>query len=242
MRQRRLFTSLLIATIIVGLVATAGAASAAGYTVDSGKEQEFLGLINEERTSRGLSALAFETDLRDVARAHSREMAEHGSIYHNDNLANEVEGNWTILGENVGMGGTVASLHDAFMNSQAHRANILKDDFNEVGLGVVLDGDGYIFVTQVFAHRTDGSTGDDRQPSTSPSSSPKPRPKATSSPSSSGGSGGSSSAAPPPAPAPAPPAPAPEPEEEPRTVDVLVRLLGLDAQGLDPVTGQALGA
>ncbi|WP_435159408.1 CAP domain-containing protein [Haladaptatus sp. DFWS20] len=38
--------------------------------------------VNEERTSRGLDAISFDTELRDIARSHSEDMATRGYFSH----------------------------------------------------------------------------------------------------------------------------------------------------------------
>ena len=121
----------------------------------SSQESRFDYLTNHERSSRGIRTLSIASDLVAIARRHSEQMASRGTIYHNNNLPNEVGGNWTMLGENVGKGPSVDSIHDAFMNSPEHRANILRSGFNQMGIGTAVK-DGYIYVTEVFAAR--GST------------------------------------------------------------------------------------
>ena len=80
-------------------------------------------------------------------------MSSRNQLQHNPNLQAEVERYvttaWQRIGENVGVGYSVSSLHDAFMNSSGHRANIL-GDFNRVGVGVVHEASGRIWVTVVF--------------------------------------------------------------------------------------------
>ncbi|NUB90738.1 CAP domain-containing protein [Haloterrigena sp. SYSU A121-1] len=46
--------------------------------------------VNEERTARGLEPLEFDTELRDIARAHSEDMAERGYFSHVDPEGNDV--------------------------------------------------------------------------------------------------------------------------------------------------------
>jgi peptidoglycan hydrolase-like protein with peptidoglycan-binding domain len=75
-------------------------------------------------------------------------MASKNSLYHNPNLTSDVK-NWRWVGENVGYGGDSRSLHQAFMNSAPHRANILDRDFTEVGIGVVVRA-GRVWVAEVF--------------------------------------------------------------------------------------------
>jgi hypothetical protein len=118
-------------------------------------ESEFTSRTNAERSSRGIRTYAVRSDLVAVARRHAARMAARGSIYHNPNLAGEVSG-WQAVGENVGMGGDVASIHQAFMNSSGHRANILDRGFTEVGMGTATDSQGRLYVTQVF-RTPDGS-------------------------------------------------------------------------------------
>ena len=64
---------------------------------------------------------------------------------------------WRVLGENVGFGGDVRSLHKAFMESPAHRDNILFDRYRHVGVGVKRSG-GLMWVTVVFEASKDPGT------------------------------------------------------------------------------------
>ena len=204
---------------IVAASAIAFVAVAATPAQASTQESRFNYLTNHERSSRGIRTLRIASDLVAIARRHSEQMAARGTIYHNNNLPNEVSGNWTMLGENVGKGGSVDSIHQAFMNSPEHRANILRAGFNQMGIGTAIKG-GYIYVTEVFAAR--GST-----PRTTVHRSvrrvvhhvmrhaarAKPKPKR----------------------------PGPAAVEPPRIVSVLVHLAGLDAKEVSPATGAALG-
>ena len=128
--------------------------------VDTAAEREIVRLVNQERTSRGLQPLAVDDRLLAAARVHSQLMAKYGDVGHVVNGEKTVEvrlGETGIhqsrLGENVAMTEDAASAHDALMHSPGHRANILKPEYNAVGIGVVRAGDS-IFVTQDFALRT----------------------------------------------------------------------------------------
>jgi len=121
-------------------------------TVDaaSSAENKMRQLINGERTERGKKALAMNEVLVGIARRHSKEMAEDGKIYHNPHLSSAVRfTNPSAWGENVGMGVSVPRLHDLFMASPPHRKNILKPDFDRIGVGLVQE-DGVLYVTVVF--------------------------------------------------------------------------------------------
>jgi cysteine-rich secretory family protein len=130
------------ALVVLGLVA--GPASAD----EVGDEQRFVQLINQSRGEAGLPPLSIDAQLVSGARIHSVEMAQQGTIFHNPGLAASVPDNWTRLGENVGMGGGVDTLHQAFMNSPGHRANVL-GDYDRVGIGITMLG-SVVFVTEVF--------------------------------------------------------------------------------------------
>jgi uncharacterized protein YkwD len=116
------------------------------------EELTFLQKLNDERSSRGLARLVLDTKLAPTARTWSGYMASHNTLSHDPNLAriaSQVEPNWRAVGENVGVGYSVSSLHSAFMGSAGHRANILKATYNRVGIGVVHSG-GKIWVTVRF--------------------------------------------------------------------------------------------
>src|ERR1043165_4398906 len=104
---------IVIAAIVASILAPLGARASAS------QEQAFVTRINDERTSRGLRAVSVHSDLVEVARRWSEKMAAGGQISHDPNLPNEISG-WTALGDNVGRGPDVDSLHQAFMDSPEH--------------------------------------------------------------------------------------------------------------------------
>jgi hypothetical protein len=109
----------------------------------------FASSANAARAQEGIPSFETRGDLVDLARRHSGEMAASGTIFHNQSLGSDVPGKWTLVGENVGQGGTCESIHRAFMNSPGHRKNIMEPRYNYVGMGVVVSN-GTIFVTEVF--------------------------------------------------------------------------------------------
>ncbi|MBV9410387.1 MAG: CAP domain-containing protein [Acidimicrobiia bacterium] len=130
-------------------------------TIDPGAAaQQFYALINSERAAAGVPALAWRDDIAAMAVAHSADMAAQGTIWHGSFVS---EGNLkalnaSLLAENVGMGGDVMSIHTAFMNSPHHRENILDPGLNQVGTGVVIGGDGTVYVTEDFLHSKSAGT------------------------------------------------------------------------------------
>lgn len=127
-------------------------------------EAVFVKEINKARTDAGLKPLAVHNALINAGRSWAEKMKaaslaagavdENGFpkclISHNPNLRNAVDAPWLKLGENVGCGDvTPELLHQAFMESPKHRANILDPDFDSIGIGIV-EVDGVIFVTEQF--------------------------------------------------------------------------------------------
>ncbi len=140
--------SVLTLAAAVAIVAAAPPATAVG------EASGFVSRINSARAGAGLDALEVYWDLTDDARRHTAEMVEAGEIFHSANLGGVTSG-WWALGENVGVGGDVAGLHEAFMASPPHRQNIL-GDFNYVGVGTAYSEDGYLYVTVIFMKGPEG--------------------------------------------------------------------------------------
>ena len=109
----------------------------------------FGSLINTTRTANGLATLQSDSGLRAHAQYHAERMAAEGRIYHSSAAElRSAAGAFEKLGENVGRGGSAESLHQAFMNSSGHRANIL-GDYTHMGIGAA-EADGIIYVAVVF--------------------------------------------------------------------------------------------
>lgn len=114
-------------------------------------------LMNQERRPTARATFRLDRQLSRIARRHSLEMARTGSLHHNPDLVSDMgDRPWRRLGENVGVVGasgnlreTLRMLHGAFMDSRAHRRNILYRPYRKVGVGLVRS-DGRVWVTVVF--------------------------------------------------------------------------------------------
>jgi uncharacterized protein YkwD len=167
-RGRRTATSalvgLLASIVLLPMLASAPAtASPAAPASVSSNETEFLTRLNLERQARGIPLLVSDPELAPTSRSWSSTMASRNALSHDPNLAliaALVEPAWRGVAENVGVGYSVKQLHDAFMGSAGHRANMLNASYNRVGIGVVLSG-GKIWVTVRFlaGPAIAGSTG-----------------------------------------------------------------------------------
>ncbi|MEA2447457.1 MAG: hypothetical protein QOK47_1094 [Actinomycetota bacterium] len=124
------------------------------------KESElgFTQQINEARLGNERGKLRLDPELSKTARVHTREMVDLALLHHTSSeaLGHRVT-RWRVLGENVGVGNTVDTLHHAFMASPPHRANIMHTSFRYVGVGVAEVG-GRMWVTVIFENRVDPGT------------------------------------------------------------------------------------
>ena len=156
---RRTAVAMLIA-LLGGMVFPAMTAGATGSTCWTYRDSErsFSRLLNRARVNHDRGKLDLDKQLSKVARKHSWEMRKRSRLYHtsSDKLGHRVT-RWRVLGENVGVGSTVKSLHRAFMASPAHRANMLYSGFRHVGVGVQ-KRNGNIWVTLVFETKKDPGT------------------------------------------------------------------------------------
>ena len=113
-------------------------------SVDELSENKMLGLVNDERTSRGLKPLQMDKKLQGVARAHSKDMLEKGYFSHTSqdgkspfDRMHDAGITFLVAGENLALAPDVDIAHNGLMNSPGHRANILTADFGKVGIGVI---------------------------------------------------------------------------------------------------------
>jgi uncharacterized protein YkwD len=152
--------TLALASLALALAAVLTGALTAAPASATTAEDSLTARLNGARSDQGLPSLATRSDLVAVARAQATRMADSGTLYHNPNLTTDVT-NWRWVGENVGYGPDVQTVHVAFMNSDGHRANILDTDYTQVGVGVVERGDR-VWVAEVFRRPqtvTTSSTG-----------------------------------------------------------------------------------
>jgi uncharacterized protein YkwD len=108
--------------------------------------------INASRAAAGLPPLRENVTLDVKADRWAQTLRNACRIWHS-NLADGAPPEWRKLGENVGMGGSIQQVHDAYMRSPGHRANILDPAFNQVGTAAVwgnCNGHRTVFTVQVF--------------------------------------------------------------------------------------------
>jgi uncharacterized protein YkwD len=129
-------------------------------SADATDEAELFGLLNATREEQGLPPLLVDVSLIVSARSHTEALAAQGELFHStwSELARSAS-HWELLGENVGRGPSVEAVHEAFMASESHRANML-GEFDRAGVGAVRSADGTLFATVVFMKRSEDAPAD----------------------------------------------------------------------------------
>jgi hypothetical protein len=131
-------------------------------------------LVNGERRNAGLGQLSTRDDITAVALAHSERMAHAGDIFHSDTYFGAAIKSLLgagARGENVAVNMDVNDAHARLMGSPGHRANILDSRFSVVGVAVVRDATGRLFITQDFMQ----AAGAPRSPAPRPAAPPASR-------------------------------------------------------------------
>ena len=117
----------------------------------SANQQKMVDQINASRSQAGRPTVVGNAQAMDKAQRWAAHMAATGVIEHTgggSRLSTDGLPRWCAVGENVGSATSTASLHDRFLASPAHRANIL-GPYDHVGTGVVRQGD-LVYGVQIF--------------------------------------------------------------------------------------------
>jgi uncharacterized protein YkwD len=133
-------------------------------------EKSLVDLVNAERTKNGLDELVIDDTLASVARAHSAEMRDRAYFSHESptpalrtlmeryravfnstprTVAENIHRAWGR--RHVPDQEDVNRAHESFMNSPTHRANVLLGRVTRIGIGIVANENGDIWVTQMFS-------------------------------------------------------------------------------------------
>jgi len=119
-------------------------------------EQYLFSAANAERAERGVPPLHWDENLHRAAQRHAAEMAATESISHRypgeADLADRgraAGAHFTVISENVAEAGTAPAIHEAWMHSPGHRANLLDRRVNAVGISVYRR-DGQLYAVEDF--------------------------------------------------------------------------------------------
>ncbi|HVN93210.1 MAG TPA: CAP domain-containing protein [Terracidiphilus sp.] len=140
---------LLLRTFFLLVPALAAAqAIAQDSSRDSGnmraQAEQIFALANEVRIQAGIGRLDWDPSLAQAALAHCLLMAQQGPISHQypgepDLSARTAQAgaHFSLIEENVAVGPSADGIHEAWMQSPGHRANLLNPKVNRVGVAVV---------------------------------------------------------------------------------------------------------
>ena len=124
---------------------------------DPQAERQMFDLVNEERVNVGLKTLVWDDTLVPIARAHSEEMFRLKYFSHQSPVSGspfdrlKAAGiKYSLAGENLAYAQSVTVAHRGLMESQGHRENILRPEFQRIGIGVISAGAYGRMFTQMF--------------------------------------------------------------------------------------------
>ena len=107
-------------------------------------EQYLLAAANEARANQGLSPLRLDSVLTEASALHAREMANRAAISHQFDGEPELAtrganagAHFSLISENVGEAPSSVIIHDLWMHSPGHRANLLDPSVDSIGIAIV---------------------------------------------------------------------------------------------------------
>ena len=103
--------------------------------------RQVLALVNEERCKVGVAPLTLSAELQSAAAIRAEEITQKFSHTRPDGTNFQTilpNSRYYIAGENIAAGNsTAAKVVQQWMNSPGHRANILRSEYTELGVGYV---------------------------------------------------------------------------------------------------------
>jgi hypothetical protein len=119
--------------------------------------QSLFESANHERLAHGLAPLNWSATLAKAAQQHALRMAAQDTLSHQlpgepgmAARASQAGARFSSLAENVAEGPNAASIHQQWMNSPPHRANLLDAQLDSVGIAVA-EHKGTLFAVEDFS-------------------------------------------------------------------------------------------
>lgn len=123
----------------------------------SAAEQLLFNSVNRERAANQLAALHWDSALAEAAQQHAQLMAAQHRFAHQlpgepslSERAGLAGARFARVAENIAMGADAEEIHDGWMHSPGHRANILDAHFTALGVGVI-EHEGSIYAVEDFS-------------------------------------------------------------------------------------------
>jgi len=123
-----------------------------------GFELQLFDLTNAARVKHGFSVLSWDDKIKETARKHSLDMAENNYFSHTNlngespfDRMKEDDIFFTVAGENLAYGQFSSIFaHEGLMNSMGHRENILRKEYDTLGVGVAFNSQKQPYYTENF--------------------------------------------------------------------------------------------
>lgn len=158
-RHKQFRQAVFLLALFVGLSVQACKSADTSDASAASMEQYVFQQVNEYRVSQGLPKFEWDSRVADIARDHSRDMAQGRTPVGHDGFSGRVSAISAILsirsaGENVGMTSNLDSpsqvVVNAWKTSASHLENLM-GDFQITGVGVCYDsGDDAWYFTQIY--------------------------------------------------------------------------------------------
>ncbi len=123
----------------------------------SGPAQTLFESANHERAAKGLAPLKWSATLAEAAHLHAQLMAAKSTLSHQlpgepgmADRASQAGARFSSLAENVAEGPSAESIHQQWMKSPPHRANLLDPQLDSVGIAVA-ERDGILYAVEDFS-------------------------------------------------------------------------------------------
>jgi uncharacterized YkwD family protein len=123
----------------------------------SSQGSRILQQANAERAKVGAKPLKSNTDLNKLATMKSQDIVEKNYFSHQSptygspfDMMKTYGISYMYAGENLAIDSDADKAHNAWMNSEGHKKNILNPDFTEIGIGLYPKGNGSYAYTQMF--------------------------------------------------------------------------------------------
>lgn len=124
-------------------------------------EQEMIVRVNDERVKAGVQILTIDEYEMDFARYWAQHLTKefrHSTWAEKEDFAKlrGIDVNDLAGGENVSGGGNVTNMNPVnscmtgLLNSEGHRATMLREDFSKIGIGFAVDSQGNFYCCQRF--------------------------------------------------------------------------------------------
>ncbi|WP_235822828.1 CAP domain-containing protein [Cytobacillus massiliigabonensis] len=135
--------------------------SDASQQLKEGFEYQLFDLTNAARVNHHLNVLEWDNHVKETARKHSKDMAVNNYFSHTNleglspfDRMSEDDIFFTFAGENLATGQFSSIFaHEGLMNSLGHRENILRPEYQYLGVGVAFNEDSHPYYTENFLRR-----------------------------------------------------------------------------------------